>query len=96
MTPPDAMNTLMLEAFAAKMGAVRQLLVYHRGAEVDLVQLRREVPDGATPTDAQTVAGRSAPRHPPPAGASACARLDRRTPLPARARRKYLMTRIEK
>ena len=60
MTSPDAMKTLMLEAFAAKMDAVRQLLVCRRGVEVHLVQLRREVADGATPTDAQTAAARVA------------------------------------
>jgi len=60
MTSPDAMKTLILEAFAAKMDAVRQLLVCRRGVEVHLVQLRREVADGATPTAAQTAAARVA------------------------------------
>jgi hypothetical protein len=60
MASPDAMKALMLEAFATKMSAVRQILVCRRGVEVYLVQLRRDVPDGGAPTDAEVAAARVA------------------------------------
>ena len=77
MTLPDARNTLMLKVFAAKMYAVRQLLVCSLGVEVDLVQAAR-----GTRSPKPRPGGARHPLHTPHAGASACARLDRRIPSP--------------
>ena len=77
MTMPDVRNTLVLKVFTAKTYTVQQLLVCSLGVEVDLVQAAR-----GTRSLQPRPRGARRPLHTPPAGASACARLDRRTPSP--------------